>query len=137
MNKLEYLKQCYNDIKEKGFIFEDKSTLPFFTYRQLEYMFNRGYEYMLFKLPKLKWIQGSRNDISKEYKEEYYAITPFGTYSIMHWNNTNDYTLYFENQFVKANMEFYSDAMEVADEDYRKKLEEAVFYDNENVSLLQ
>lgn len=137
MNKLEYLKQCYNDIKEKGFIFEDKSTLPFFTYRQLEYMFNRGYEYMLFKLPKLKWIQGSRNDVSKEYKEEYYAITPFGTYSIMHWNNTNDYTLYFENQFVKANMEFYSDAMEVADEDYRKKLEEAVFYDNENVSLLQ
>lgn len=137
MNKLEYLKKCYNDIKEKGFIFEEKSTLPFFTYRQLEYMFNRGYEYMLFKLPKLKWIQGSRNDVSKEYKEEYYAITPFGTYSIMHWNNTNDYTLYFENQFVKANMEFYSDAMEVADEDYRKKLEEAVFYDNENVSLLQ
>lgn len=137
MNKLEYLKKCYNDIKEKGFIFEDKSTLPFFTYRQLEYMFNRGYEYMLFKLPKLKWIQGSRNDVSKEYKEEYYAITPFGTYSIMHWNNTNDYTLYFENQFVKANMEFFSDAMEVADEDYRKKLEEAVFYDNENVSLLQ
>ena len=137
MNKLEYLKQCYNDIKEKGFIFEDKSTLPFFTYRQLEYMFNRGYEYMLFKLPKLKWIQGSKNDVSKEYKEEYYAITPFGTYSIMHWNNTNDYTLYFENQFVKANMEFYSDAMEVADEDYSKKLEEAVFYDNENVSLIQ
>lgn len=137
MNKLEYLKKCYNDIKEKGFIFEDKSTLPFFTYRQLEYMFNRGYEYMLFKLPKLKWIQGSRNDVSKEYKEEYYAITPFGTYSIMHWNNTNDYTLYFENQFVKANMEFFSDAMEVADEDYRKKLEEAVFYDNENVSLLR
>ena len=137
MNKLEYLKKCYNDIKEKGFIFEEKSTLPFFTYRQLEYMFNRGYEYMLFKLPKLKWIQGSRNDVSKEYKEEYYAITPFGTYSIMHWNNTNDYTLYFENQFVKANMEFYSDAMEVADEDYRKKLEEAVFYDDENVSLLQ
>ncbi len=55
----------------------------------------------------------------------------------MHWNNTNDYTLYFENQFVKANMEFYSDAMEVAYEDYRKKLEEAVFYDDENVSLLQ
>ena len=137
MNKLEYLKKCYNDIKEKGFIFEEKSTLPFFTYRQLEYMFNRGYEYMLFKLPKLKWIQGSRNDVSKEYKEEYYAITPFGKYSIMHWNNTNDYTLYFENQFVKANMEFYSDAMEVADEDYRKKLEEAVFYDDENVSLLQ
>lgn len=137
MNKLEYLKKCYNDIKEKGFIFEDKSTLPFFTYRQLEYMFNRGYEYMLFKLPKLKWIQGCRNDISKEYKEEYYAITPFGVYSIMHWNATDDYTLYFENQFVKANMEFYSDAMEVADEDYRKKLEEAVFYDNENVSLLQ
>lgn len=137
MNKLDYLKKCYNDIKEKGFIFEEKSTLPFFTYRQLEYMFNRGYEYMLFKLPKLKWIQGSRNDVSKEYKEEYYAITPFGTYSIMYWNNTNDYTLYFENQFVKANMEFYSDAMEVADEDYRKKLEEAVFYDNENVSLLQ
>ncbi len=137
MNKLEYLKKCYNDIKEKGFIFEEKSTLPFFTYRQLEYMFNRGYEYMLFKLPKLKWIQGSRNDVSKEYKEEYYAITPFGTYSIMHWNNTNDYTLYFENQFVKANMEFYSDAMEVADEDYSKKLEEAVFYDNENVSLIQ
>lgn len=137
MNKLEYLKKCYNDIKEKGFIFEDKSTLPFFTYRQLEYMFNRGYEYMLFKLPKLKWIQGSRNDVSKEYKEEYYAITPFGTYSIMHWNNTNDYTLYFENQFVKANMEFYSDVMEVADEDYSKKIKEAVFYDDENVSLLQ
>lgn len=129
MNKLEYLKKCYNDIKGKGFIFEDKSTLPFFTYRQLEYM--------LFKLPKLKWIQGCRNDISKEYKEEYYAITPFGTYSIMHWNATDDYTLYFENQFVKAHMEFYSDAMEVADEDYSKKLEEAVFYDDENVSLLQ
>lgn len=137
MNKLEYLKKCYNDIKEKGFIFEDKSTLPFFTYRQLEYMFNRGYEYMLFKLPKLKWIQGCRNDISKEYKEEYYAITPFGTYSIMHWNTTDDYTLYFENQFVKANIEFYSDAMEVADEDYMKKLKEALFYDDENVSLLQ
>lgn len=137
MNKLEYLKKCYNDIKEKGFIFEDKSTLPFFTYRQLEYMFNRGYEYMLFKLPKLKWIQGCRNDISKLYKEEYYAITPFGTYSIMHWNDTDDYTLYFGNQFVKANMEFYSDAMEVADEDYSKKLEEAVFYDDEEVSLLQ
>lgn len=35
MNKLEYLKKCYNDIKEKGFIFEDKSTFPFFTYCQL------------------------------------------------------------------------------------------------------
>lgn len=100
-------------------------------------MFNRGYEYMLFKLPKLKWIQGCRNDISKEYKEEYYAITPFGVCSIMHWNATDDYTLYFENQFVKANMEFYSDAMEVADEDYSKKIKEAVFYDDENVSLLQ
>lgn len=55
----------------------------------------------------------------------------------MHWNATDDYTLYFENQFVKANMEFNSDAMEVADEDYRKRLEEAVFYDGENVNLLQ
>ena len=34
-------------------------------------------------------------------------------------------------------MEFYSDAKEVADEDYRKKLEEAVFYDDEDVSLLE
>ena len=34
-------------------------------------------------------------------------------------------------------VEQYSDAMEVADEDYSKKIKEAVFYDDENVSLLQ
>lgn len=97
-----------------------------FTEEDIKAAFNAGRESVVESLPELKWNNEDRFGDFCECTEEGYSNTPFGIYSILQWYNSPDIAIYFAGEHFKSNFQSVEQAKLAANEDYKKRIKQAL-----------
>jgi|GEM_PF-281160 len=97
-----------------------------FTFDDIKAAFNAGRESVVENMPELKWNNEDRFGDFCECTEEGYSNTPFGIYSILQWYNSPDIAIYFAGEHFKSNFQSVEQAKLAANEDYKKRIKQAL-----------
>ena len=104
-------------------IFEDNRC---FTFDDIKAAFEAGRESVVENMPEQKWNNEDRFGDFCECTEEGYSETPIGVYSILQWYNSPDIAIYFAGEHFKSNFQSVEAAKQAANEDYKKRIKQAL-----------